>query len=421
MKKNARNRRSNESENAGQRTLRLAAFIQRNLFRFVIEEGMKALDAVLEEDRTRLCGPVRSRGEPDDPMRWGSTRGRLVMGGRRVAVKRPRVRQNGAEVPLPSWEAFADEDPLNKRTVEQMVMGVSTRNYDRSVEEVPDELDPHGASHSAASRRFVQMTQKNLDEWLERDLSPLNVIVIMIDGIEVGDHCVLVAMGIDESGRKHPLGLCLGVTENAVVCSDLLNNLVARGIDPQKAYLFVIDGGKGLRKAIKDIFGKRSVVQRCQEHKRRNVLSYLPKRLHPSVGKMMRDAYRSTSQAMAKRRLLQLVAHLSDDHPDAAASLREGLDETITLKDMKLPVGLEQTLSTTNPIENLNGGIRRITRNVKRWKDGEMVRRWIATSVLEVQRGFRRVRAFQGMPILVAALRGPAEQTTRVDRNMKAA
>jgi len=421
MKNNARNRRSNQESNAEQRSLRLAEFIRRNLFRFVIDHGMRALDAVLEEDRTRLCGPARTRGGPDDPIRWGRTRGRLVMGGRRIAVERPRVRKAGAEVSLPTWEEFADTDPLSERTVEQMLVGVSTRNYDRSVEEVPDELDPHGACHSAASRRFVEVTEKNLEVWLNRDLSSLKIVVVMIDGIEVGDHMVLVALGIDETGRKHPLGLCLGVTENAIVCGALLNNLVSRGLDPQRSYLFVIDGGKGLRKAIKEVFGKRSAVQRCQEHKRRNVLSYLPKRMHPSVSKMMRDAYQSTSQAVAKKRLLQLVAHLSDDHPDAAASLREGLEETLSLKDMKLPVGLERTLSTTNPIENLNSGIRRITRNVKRWRDGDMVRRWVATSVLDAQRGFRRVRAFQGMPLLVAALRRGAERITRVDHEEQAA
>jgi transposase-like protein len=232
---------------------------------------------------------------------------------------------------------------------------------------------------------------------------------------------VLVALGIDEAGQKQPLGLWLGVTENAAVCGELLNNLVTRGLDPQQPYLFVIDGGKGLRRAIKDVFGKRSVVQRCQEHKRRNVLSHLPKRLHPSVNKMLRDAYGSTSEAVAKKRLLQLVAHLTDEHPDAAASLREGLEETLTLKDMKLPLVLERTLATTNPIENLNGGIRRVTRNVKRWRDGTMVKRWVATSVLESARGFRRLRGFQGMPTLVAALRRGAEQITRVDGEEKAA
>jgi putative transposase len=421
MKNSARNRRTAQASKTEQRSLRLAEFVRRNLFRFVIDHGMKALDAVLEEDRTRLCGPTRSRGGPDDPVRWGRTRGRLVMGGRRVAVARPRVRQNGAEVPLPSWEQFADEDPLNERTVAQMVLGVSTRGYERSVEELPDELEPHGASRSAASRRFVQTTEKKLDEWLERDLSGLRIVAVMIDGIEVGEHIVLVALGIDESGKKHPLGLRLGATENAVVCGELLNNLVTRGLDPRQPYLFVIDGGKGLRRAIKDVFGKRTLIQRCQEHKRRNVLSHLPKRLHPSVSKMLRDAYASTTATVAKKRLLQLASRLADDHPDAAASLREGLEETITVKDMKLPLALERTLATTNPIENLNGGIRRVTRNVKRWRDGSMVRRWVATSILESERGFRRLRGFRGMPILIAALRRGAEQITRVDGEEKAA
>ena len=204
------------------------------------------------------------------------------------------------------------------------------------------------------------------------------------------------------------------------MCEGLVNDLIRRGLDSQQPYLFVIDGGKALRKAIREVFGKRSLVQRCQEHKRRNVLGHLPQRLHASVSKALRDAYRSSSRATAKRRLLQLVTHLADEHPDAAASLREGLEETITLKDMKLPPALERTLSTTNPIENLNGAIRRVTRNVKRWRDGMMVRRWVATAILEAARGFRRLRGFQGMPLLVAGLRG-AEQTNRVDAEGQAA
>jgi len=421
MKKSARNRSAIQVTPGRQRTLHLASVIRENLYRFVIDEGMKALDAVLEEDRLRLCGPVHCKGGVDDPVRWGATRGRLVMGGQRVAVRRPRVRRGGKEVPLPAWEQFADEDVLNERTVEQMVLGVSTRGYQRSLEEVPAELDPHGASHSAASRRFVQTTQKGLEQWLERDLSELGIVVVMIDGIVAGEHTVLVALGIDDKGMKHPLGLWLGATENSAVCEGLLNNLVKRGLDPQRPLLFAIDGGKGLRKAIRDVFGKHALVQRCQEHKRRNVLGHLPKRLHPSVGRMLRDAYRSSSKAVAKKRLLQLVNHLTDDYPDAAESLREGLDETLTLKDMKLPPALERTLSTTNPIENLNGGVRRVTRNVKRWRDGSMVRRWVATGILESARGFRRLRGHQGMPLLIAALRRNAEQITRIDRQEQAA
>lgn len=422
MKKNASKTKVNQAAvPTPQRTLRLAAVIRQSLYEFVIDEGMKALDELLERDRDVLCGPAHAKGPSDAPVRWGATDGRLVMGGRRVVVRKPRVRQGAKEVSLPSWAQFADEDPLDERTVQQMVLGVSTRGYDRSVEPLPDALDPHGASKSAASRRFVSTTAEKLKAWLERDIGSLGIAVVMLDGIEVGEHTIVVALGVDESGRKHALGLWHGATENATVCETLLNNLVRRGLDPQRGYLFVIDGSKALRKSIRDIFGKRALVQRCQEHKRRNVLGHLPKRLHPSVSKTLRDAYRSPSRAAARKRLLQLAAHLDNDYPDAAHSLREGLDETLTLKDMKLPATLERTLSTTNPIENLNGAIRRIVRNVKRWRDGRMVRRWVGVAILEATRGFRRLRGYNGMPTLVAALRRHAEQTTRVDLEEQAA
>jgi putative transposase len=417
MKKQATERTEKQAPSPmQQRRLRLAAVIQQNLYEFVIQEGMKALDMVLEQDRNVLCGPKHSQGGEHEALRWGSTDGRLVMGGRRVVVRRPRARKGGREVLLPSWAQFADEDPLDRRTMQQMVVGVSTRNYKRSLEELPDELGAHGDSKSAASRRFVAATEEQLEQWLSSDLSSLKLIAIMIDGIEIGEQTIVVALGIDENSEKHVLGLWQGATENAAVCEGLLNNLVERGIDAQLAYLFVIDGGKALRKALREIFGRRAIVQRCQEHKLRNVLSHLPKSLQPSVSKTMHDAYRGSSKTTARKRLQNLVAQLEQDHPDAAESLREGLDETITLKDWNLPAWLERTLSTTNPIENLNGAIRRVTRNVKRWRDGSMIRRWVATAVLEAKRGFRRVRGCKGMPALVHAIRDP-EQTTRIDQN----
>jgi len=416
MSKTARKKNRNQAPSAsGQRTLRLAAIVRRNLYAFVVREGMKALDEMLEQDREQLCGPSHSKGTPEDPVRWGLTQGRLVMGGQRVMVRKPRVRQQGKEVELPTWAEFADEDPLDERAFEQMVVGVSTRKYKRSVEPLPDELAPHATSKSAVSRKFVGMTARKVDEWLNRDLSELRIVAVMVDGIAVADHIVIAALGIDEAGQKHPLGLWLGATENHGVCGKLLDNLIERGLDPQRAYLFVIDGSKALRKAIKDRFGRRALVQRCQEHKRRNVLRLLPKKLHGMVSKTMRDAYKSKSTSTAKRRLLQLVAHLADEHPDAAASLKEGLDETLTLKDMNLSASLERTLSTTNPIENLNGIIRDVTRRVKRWRDGKMVKRWIAAGVLEAQRGFRRLRGHKSMPTLIAALTKHAEQTDRLD------
>jgi transposase-like protein len=265
------------------------------------------------------------------------------------------------------------------------------------------------------------MTEQQLQEWLDRDLSELRIAVVMIDGIEVGEAVIVVALGIDEMGSKHVLGLWQGATENSSVCTHLLNNLVERGLDSQRPYLFVIDGSKALRKAIRDVFGKRALVQRCQEHKRRNVLSHLPDKMHISVNRTMRDAYRSSSKAVAKKRLLQLASHLEGDYPDAAASLREGLDETLSLKDLKLPTWLERTLSTTNPIENLNSRIRTVTRNVKRWRDGQMIRRWVGAAIAEAQGSFRKLRGHKGMPVLIAALAAHAEQTTRIDDSTEAA
>jgi len=189
MEKNRRKSRAKKQSNERpQRTLWLASVIRENLYEFVIREGMKALDTMLEQDRERICGPAYAKGDGGSAVRWGSTEGRLVMAGRRVVVRKPRARKDGKEVKLPTWEQFADDDPLNERTMEQMVLGVSTRNYSRSVEELPDELAAHGASKSAASRRFVELTAEKLEAWLTRDISALNLVAIMIDGIQVGEH-----------------------------------------------------------------------------------------------------------------------------------------------------------------------------------------------------------------------------------------
>lgn len=404
-----------------QRTLKLAEFVRRNLMTFVIREGMKALDEVLEHDRVELCGPTHAKGADGDPVRWGSTDGRLVMGGQRVMVRKPRVRQEGKEVELPAWAEFAEEDPLDERTFEQLVLGVSTRKYERSLDELPDELESHGASKSAASRRFVETTSKQLSRWMKEDLSNRGIVVIMLDGIIVAKHTVIVALGIDETGKKHAMGLWIGETENAVICGELLDSLIERGLDPLSPYLFAIDGSKALRKAIRTRFGERSLVQRCQRHKRENILGHLPKSLRVSVGKALSDAFKSPTRKAAKKRLLTLAKQLTEDHPDAAASIKEGLDEMLTIKDMKLPLALEKTLSTTNPIENLNGSIRDVSRRVKRWRNGAMIKRWVATGILEAEKNFHRVKGKKGMPILIDALRKNAERVDNLDLQQEAA
>ena len=232
---------------------------------------------------------------------------------------------------------------------------------------------------------------------------------MFIDGIEFAGHSVLIALGVTIDGTKTPLGIWAGSTENTVVVTELLSNLVARGLRVDASMLFVIDGGKAIRKALRDVFGDRAIVQRCQVHKARNVRDHLSESRRAYVAKQMRDAYNSTTASTAKKKLMQLASWLESNGEDsAAASLREGLDETLTVMRLNLPATLRRTFATTNAIENMNGSLRRIARNVKRWKDEKMIRRWVALGIAEAQKGFRRVKGYVNMPSLVAAIRPTA-------------
>lgn len=390
----------------------------------IVAAGLGVLGAMLEEDRTRLCGARYAHDADRRASRAGYADAELPMGGRRIQMKRPRVRgADGHEVALPTWDRFASADPLSSRAVEQMVLGVSTRNYARSLEPTPRGVRGRGTSKSAVDRRFVAETQKQLDEMMSRDLSSIPVCALMIDGIHMSEHLVLVALGIDESGEKHVLGLYDGATENATVCTGLLSDLAARGMRSDRSMLFVIDGSKALRKAIRDVFGQRAIVQRCQVHKRRNLCDHLPEEMKKSVGQTISMAYKSTDAARAKRMLEALARQLDKKFPAAATSLREGLDETLTVMRMKLPAGLARTLATTNPIEFINGRIRKTTHNVAKWDSGQMVLRWLALAVREAAKTFRRLRGHKSMPVLLAALRANDQQLNpnAVDASSKAA
>ena len=328
------------------------------------------------------------------------------MGGRRVRVRRPRVRSvDGSEIALDTWRTFSEADPLTSRAVEQMVLGVSTRKYVRSIEPTPPGLASRGTSKSAVSRRFVAATRDKLAEMMSADLAKLSLCAIMIDGIHVGEHLVLVALGIDTKGNKHTLGLYEGATENTTSCSGLLSDLEARGVRTDRAMLFVIDGSKALAKAIRAKYGARALIQRCQVHKKRNVEDHLPEEMKRNAGRTISAAYQSGDPVRAKRMLEALARQLERKHPSAAASLREGLDETLTVMQFRLQDSLARTLSTTNPIEFLNGRIRKTTHNVAKWQGGEMVLRWLAVSLIEASKTFRKLRGYAGMPKLVAALR----------------
>jgi putative transposase len=408
MKKDAR--KSTETQDptqaVGQMMLPLAVAISQGLRELVISTGAEVVRQLLEDDRTALCGPRYQHNPERKAGRGGHTTSTLPFGGRMVQFRRPRViGKDGHEVPLPLWQQLAEQDPMDERAYEQMVVGVATRKYHRSLEPMPEPLPESGTSKSAVSRRFVRESTKRLQQWLSRDLSELELVSVMVDGLHVAEHVVLCALGIDAGGRKHVLGLWEGATENSAACRALLANLVKRGLPTDRSLLWVIDGAKALRSAITNTFGRRSQVQRCQVHKRRNVEAHLPKRLHAQVGRAMNQAYKAKTVKTAKRLLNNLARSLEDEHPGAAASLREGLDETLTVLGLCLPRTLARSLSTTNPIENMIERIRQVDRRVKRWRGGTMILRWAAAGVGEAQQGFRRLKGYRSMPSLVEALR----------------
>lgn len=414
MKKNATNRVVKEVGTLAQLVMPLAELVRGDLRAFVMSVGMRALTEMLESERGELAGPRYQHDPARDATRGGTTPGKLTLGGRRVSVPRPRVvDRNGKEVPLTTWQQLAARDPMDERVLEQMTLGVATRKYERSLESTPSELATSGTSKSSVSRRFVEITKQKLGAWMSRSLADLSITAIFIDGIHFAEHVVLVVLGVDAKGQKHVLGLWEGATENGAACRAMLADLVTRGLDDKPQRLFVIDGSGALRSAIRDTFGKRALVQRCQVHKMRNVEQHLPKSMHAAVRATMHQAYKTTKVETAKRQLDNLARSLEDAHPSAANSLREGLDETLTVMGLALPRALERSFSTTNPIESLNDRLRTMARRVKRWQGGSMILRWTAAGVWEASRGFRRLKGHLSMPVLIAALaeRNPACQS----------
>jgi transposase-like protein len=370
-----------------------------------IDAGQRVLAALMEADRVALCGV---KGVPDAARRatrGGSTRSQVVLGGQRIAVRRPRARSLAeGELALPSFEWAASSDPLDAATMAAIAAGVSTRRYASTQEPVGVTHRPSAASKSAVSRRFVQLSQEQLAQWLARPLGKLDLAVVMIDGIHFRDRVILLALGIDAQGDKHVLGLREGSTEAARVVASLLSDLIDRGLDAQRMRLWVIDGGKALRKAIVQTFGAHALIQRCQEHKRRNVLEHLPEDMQASVKRALKDAWSATDADVGRRQLQRLASSLQSKHPGAAASLREGLEETLTVQELGITGALYRTLRTTNPIENLNGSVARFSRNVKRWGDGQMVLRWVASALSDAAGRMRKLRGSSQMRSLLKAL-----------------
>ena len=422
MSKSAKSKGGRKAAGAGQLWLRLAGMVREALYETVIGAGLACVDEVLEAERVVLCGERYEHLADRQALRAGHVASSLVLGGRRVAVSRPRVRSvEGRELKLPSWQEWSARDPLETRALEQMVLGVSTRRYARSLEPLPAAVPARGTSKSAVSERFVYGTERKLGELLSRDVHGLKLVALLIDGVHFGEHVVLAAVGVDERGHKHVLGLREGATENAAAVKALLADLVERGLDTGRALLVVIDGAKALHKAVAEVFGRRALIQRCREHKKRNVTDALPERLRVGVRSAMVQAYASGDAKRARRLLENLARQLEHQHPGAAASLREGLEETLTVMRLELPENLERVLSSTNLIENLFSRVREIGRRVKRWQSGTMVLRWTAAGVIEAERGFRKLAGHRALPTLVAALRAHDAQLNRSEGKLDTA
>ena len=385
----------------------LAGAARQGLLALAVGTGLQVLQAMLAEDVAAMVG-VKGRHLPErTAVRHGTEPGQVTLGGRRVRVRRPRVRtaDGTRELPVPTYQAFAATDLLDQLAVERMLAKLSTRRYQAGLEPVGAEVEraAAGTSKSAVSRRFVARTEHALAELLAQDLSGLDLVALLVDGIRVADHCCVVALGITIDGTKIPLALAEGATENATVVGDLLVGLRERGLEVTRPILVVIDGAKALRRAVTDVFD-HPVIQRCQLHKLRNVTDRLPDVLASVVAKRMRAAYRTPDPLVAQADLEALARELDRSHPGAAGSLREGLTETLTIGRLGVPPTLARTLRSTNSVESMIEICRDHAANVKRWQDGQMVLRWIAAGMGEAAKQFRRVNGHLHLPALRATL-----------------
>ena len=399
----------------------IAENMQEGLLALAVGAGLQVMAALMEADVSTLAGPKGKHNMVRMAVRHGRERGSVTLGGRRVPITRPRVRaaDGSGEVAIASYELFSSTELLGKMALERMLAGLSTRRYPVGLEPVGGQVDEKSSatSKSAVSRRFVAMTETALAELLSADLSGLDLVALMIDGVHFAEACCVVALGIDIEGSKHPLALVEGSTENATLVCGLLVDLRERGLDVTRPMLVGIDGSKALRKAVLDVLD-RPVIQRCQLHKIRNVKDHLPQRLRSSVGRKMTDAYHAGSALEAEAALLALAKELDRTHPGAAASLREGLDETLTVLRLGVPPTLARTLRSTNAIESMISVCREHAANVKRWRDGQMALRWCAAGMVEAGKQFRRVNGHLHLPALRAALeRAVTKDVTPVMHN----
>src|SRR5947207_3172297 len=394
----------------------IAESAKEGLLALAVGTGLQVMAAMFGEDAERLCGPAGKHNPERAGYRHGSEAGSVTLGGRRVAVSRPRVRaaDGSGELDLASYDLCSSAEILSRLAMEKMLAGLSSRRYPAGLEPAGQAVEEAAAStsKSAVSRRFVAATETALAELMSRRLDDLDLVAFMVDGVHFGEHICVVALGIGIDGTKYPLAVEEGSTENATLVTGLITGLRDRGLDVTKPILAVLDGAKALSRAVKDVFGK-PLIHRCQQHKIRNVRDRLPEKMRTIVERRMRQACHAESALKAESLLTELAAELDKTHPGAAASLREGMAETLTILRLGVPPALARTLHSTNPVESMIEICREHSKNVKRWRDGTMALRWCAAGMLEADHQFRRVNGHLHLPKLRAALEEHFRGTVR--------
>jgi putative transposase len=355
----------------------------------VHEIGVKTLEVILALSAEQVAGP-RTPGKASGEIRHhGSQLGRIQLADRKVRVKRPRLRhKTEGEVKIPAYESLRQNQALGPYMLGALLRGISAREYH---EVLPKMAETVGVSRSAVSRQAMEASIEQLKQLQERRWDEVEVLVIYIDGQRFGEHHILSAVGVDIHGRKHIMGIAAGATENTAAVKGLLTGLRDRGLLTDRKYLFIIDGAKALRTAIEEVFGKDQAVQRCRNHKLENVMNELPKEQKEQTRKLMRAAFKAPTAEEGEKRLEQIARQLEHDYSSAARSLREGMKEMFTLQRLKIPVSLHKCLATTNLIESPHSGVRKRTHNVCRWRDADMVERWVASAWLLTEKHFRRI------------------------------
>lgn len=386
----------------GQAQLSIEDLLGRTSRQFVEQLLMMAAESVAGPKHPgRLAGEVRW---------YGRQGGSVNLGTSRLKITRPRLRGPAGEVALPGYAGLAGDSNLSRRIADVLTCNVSTRKYARVMYRCADEM---GISRSAVSRHFVRASAKALSKLMNRDFGQVDLVAIYLDGIVVAGHHIIAAVGVDASGAKHMLGIVSGSSENAKVVKDLLGSLAQRGVDLNVARLWVIDGSKALRSAIEQLCGEAAHVQRCRLHKVRNITERLPKTQAEQTRWVMTQALKGDADTGIKR-LKAHAQHLRAQHPDAAASLLEGLEELFTLNRLGVTGELARCLATTNIIESPNSVVRRVSRRVTRYRDAQMALRWTAAGFLEAEKAFRRLRDHRHIPALIRALRPVPDQTRKV-------